>query len=195
MEVVGYGYVFLASFWTVLVAELIGDKSIYTVASLSLRFRARIVFLGMTAAFGGKMLLAVLAGQALVQIPAHWTAALSALIFFSAALFIWFKRPTTIPVQASKTSWSRAMVGPFASLFLTEWGDPGQFAAVALTAQFHLPLATWLGGTLALMTKGVIAITLGLKLKDRIPEKALRTLAAASCFVLGVLALRDTFRS
>ena len=30
----GFGYVFLISYWTVLVAELIGDKSIYTVASL-----------------------------------------------------------------------------------------------------------------------------------------------------------------
>jgi hypothetical protein len=36
----GFGYIFLISYWTVLVAELIGDKSIYTVASLSLRFQA-----------------------------------------------------------------------------------------------------------------------------------------------------------
>jgi putative Ca2+/H+ antiporter (TMEM165/GDT1 family) len=63
----GFGYVFLISYWTVLVAELIGDKSIYTVASLSLRFRARVMLSGMFLAFGGKMLVAVLAGQALVQ--------------------------------------------------------------------------------------------------------------------------------
>lgn len=36
----GFGYVLLASYSTVLVAELIGDKSIHTVASLSLRLRA-----------------------------------------------------------------------------------------------------------------------------------------------------------
>lgn len=40
----GFGYVLLASYWTVLVAELIGDESIYTVASLSLRLRAGLVF-------------------------------------------------------------------------------------------------------------------------------------------------------
>ncbi|MDT5262077.1 MAG: Ca2+/H+ antiporter, family, partial [Acidobacteriota bacterium] len=80
---------------------------------------------------------------------------------------------------------------PFASLFLTEWGDPGQISAAALTAQTHLPHAVWLGGTLALTTKGALALTLGLKLRDRINEKVLRRVAAASCCILGLLALRD----
>jgi putative Ca2+/H+ antiporter (TMEM165/GDT1 family) len=182
----GFGYVFLVAYWTVLMAELIGDKSIYTVASLSLRFRPRIMFLGMFLAFGGKMLVAVLAGQALVQISAHWTAVLSTIIFFTSAILIWFKKPRPLPDrEATALKWSRAMLVPFAALFLTEWCDPGQISAVALTAQSHVPLATWLGGTLAMMTKGGLAITLGLKLKDRIPEKRLRTLATASCCILG----------
>jgi putative Ca2+/H+ antiporter (TMEM165/GDT1 family) len=188
----GFGYIILLSFWTVLVAELIGDKSIYTVASLSLRFRARIMLLGMFLAFGGKMLVAVLAGQALVQIPPHWTAILSAAIFFASAILIWFKKPKPIPdPDTAELKWSRAMLVPFAALFLTEWCDPGQISAVALTAQSHLPLAIWVGGTLALMTKGGLAMTLGVKLKDRIPEKRLRTLATASCCVLGFISFRD----
>jgi putative Ca2+/H+ antiporter (TMEM165/GDT1 family) len=188
----GFGYVFLVSFWTVSVAELVGDKSIYTVASLSLRFRTRRMLVGMFLAFGGKMLVAVVIGQALVQIPSHWTAILSTVIFFTSALLIWFKKPKPLPDQTSKeTSWSRAMLVPFAVLFLTEWCDAGQISAVALTAQFHVPLATWLGGTLAMMTKGSLAITLGLKLKDRISERRLRALATASCCILGVISFRD----
>ena len=62
-----FGYVFLVAYWTVLVAELIGDKSIYAVASLSLRVRVRVMLMGMFLAFGGKMLVAVLAGQLLVR--------------------------------------------------------------------------------------------------------------------------------
>jgi len=54
-----------------------------------------------------------------------------------------------------------------------------------------LPLAIWVGGTLALMTKGGLAMTLGVKLKDRIPEKRLRTLATASCCVLGFISFRE----
>ncbi len=117
-----FGYVFLISYWTVLVAELIGDKSIYTVASLSLRFRAMVMLSGMFLAFGGKMLVAVLAGQVLIQIPAHWTAVLSTLIFFTLAILIWFRKPKPVPgPDASELKWSRAMLVPFAALFLTEW--------------------------------------------------------------------------
>ena len=190
----GISYVFLVSFWTVLVVELIGDKTIYTVASLSLRFRARVMFLGMFLAFGGKMFVAVLAGQALIRIPAHWTAVLSTLIFFTSAILIWFKKSNPKPdSDARELKWSRAMLVPFAALFLTEWCDPGQISAVALTAQFHVPLAIWLGGSLAMMTKGGLAMTLGLKLRDRIPEKRLRTLATASCCILGLISFHDAF--
>jgi putative Ca2+/H+ antiporter (TMEM165/GDT1 family) len=188
----GLGYVLLVSYWTVLVAELIGDKSIYTVASLSLRFRARIMFLGMFLAFGSKMLVAVLAGRLLIQIPAHWTAVLSALIFFTSAILIWFKKPGPIPnADEPKLKWPRAMLVPFAALFLTEWCDAGQLSAVALTAQLHLPLATWLGGTLAMMTKGGLALVLGLRLRDHLPERRLRALATVSCCVLGMISFHS----
>jgi putative Ca2+/H+ antiporter (TMEM165/GDT1 family) len=192
----GFGYVFLLAYWTVLVAELVGDKSIYTVASLSLRFRARIMFFGMFLAFGGKMLVAVLAGQALVRIPPRWTAVMSTVIFFVSAILIWFRKPKPLPdPNFSEVKWSRAMLVPFGALFLTEWCDPGQISAVALTAHSQLPLATWLGGTLAMMTKGTLAATLGMKLKDRLPEKGLRALATASCCVLGVISFRGIFLS
>ena len=190
----GFSYVFLVSFWTVLVVEMIGDKTIYTVASLSLRFRARVMFLGMFLAFGGKMFVAVLAGRALIKIPPHWTAVLSTLIFFTSAILIWLKKPKPAPDSGSRElKWSRAMLVPFAALFLNEWCDPGQISAVALTAQFHVPLAIWLGGTLAMMTKGGLAMTLGLKLRDRIPETGLRTLATASCCVLGFISFHNAF--
>lgn len=189
-------YTLVASYWTVLVAELIGDKSIYTVASLSLRFRAGLVFCGMLLAFGGKMFVAVLLGKVLVQIPANRAAALSGLVFFLAAAFTWFRAPEEAgELPPAPASWLRATLVPFASLFLTEWGDPGQISAAALTAQSNQPTAAWLGGTLALTTKGVLALTLGLRLRERVNRRALRVLATASCCLLGVLALRDALFS
>jgi len=44
-----FGYALLVTYWTVLVAELVSDKSIYTVASLSLRFRGGLMLVGMAA--------------------------------------------------------------------------------------------------------------------------------------------------
>jgi hypothetical protein len=38
-------------------------------------------------------------------------------------------------------------------------------------------------------TKGFLAMVLGVKLRDRLPQRTLRTLASASCSILGVLAL------
>lgn len=186
-----FGYVLVASYSTVLLAELIGDKSIYTVASLSLRLRVGLVFLGMLGAFAAKTLVAVLLGQSLTKIPARWTACLSALIFFATALFIWFKKPEAQSRSLAPTTWYQATVLPFVSLFFTEWGDAGQLSTAALTAQSKLPLAVWVGGTLALMTKGTLAIAVGVKLRDKVPENVLRRVAVASCCLLGALALRQ----
>ncbi len=192
LAVLPFGYIVLAAYWTVLIAELVGDKAIYTVTSLSLRFPAGIVFGAITAAFAGKMFAAVLLGKVLLQLHSRWTDILSAAAFFFSALFIWFKEPERIPAAPpARNDWPQAAMVCFASLFFTEWGDPGQIAAAALTAQSQSLWAAWLGGTLALMTKGGLAMAVGLKLRDRLPQRMLRTLASASCCVLGILALSE----
>jgi putative Ca2+/H+ antiporter (TMEM165/GDT1 family) len=185
-----FGSVALVAFWTVLVAELVGDKSIYTIASLALRYRARVVLTAITAAFACKMLAAVLLARLLVHLQSHWTDVLSAVAFFLSAFFLWFKEPETVREErVVSPGWWRAAVVSFASIFLTEWGDPSQIAVAALTVKFHASLATWLGGTLAMTAKGGLAIALGIRLSDRLPQRTLRTLATASCCVLGILAL------
>jgi len=63
-----FGYIALLSFWTVFLAELVGDKSIYSIASLSIRYSAAAVFSGITLAFAGKMLVAVLLVRLLVHL-------------------------------------------------------------------------------------------------------------------------------
>lgn len=187
-----FGYVFLVAYWTVLVAELGGDKAVYAVASLALRFRAGIVFRVMTVAFAGKMFAVVLLGSTIARVPSQWTAILSAVAFFSSGLFIWFKEPESLPRELPVSAlWSRTTGIAFASLFFTEWGDPGQISAAALTAQSQSSLATWLGGTLAMITKGGLALAIGLTFRDRLPLRMLRALASASCCVLGILALRE----
>ena len=185
-----FGYIVLVAFWTVLVAELVGDKSIYTIASLALRYRARVVITAITAAFACKMLAAVLLASLLVHLQSRFTDLLSAAAFFLSALFLWFKEPEPLrPERNVSSGWWRAAIVSFASIFLTEWGDPSQIAVAALTVKFHSSLATWLGGTLAMTAKGALAIMLGIRLSDRLPQRALRALATASCCILGLLAL------
>jgi Ca2+/H+ antiporter, TMEM165/GDT1 family len=185
-----FGYLLLVAYWTVFIAELVGDKSIYTVSSLTLRFRPFIVFGALVFAFAFKMFAAVLLGRVVVQLNSRWTDPASACAFFVSAMLIWFdEHETSVDKPDANVSWSRAALVSFGSLFFTEWGDPGQISAAALTLKSHSLFAVWLGGTLAMTTKGILAMVLGVKLRDRLPQRTLRTLASASCLILGLLAL------
>jgi len=191
-ELVGsqFWYVVLVAYWTVFLAELVGDKSIYTITSLTLRYRAVVVFGASAVAFAAKMLVAVLLGSVIVRLHSRWADGLSAAAFFLSATLIWFEEPRESAAgSAAAVHWTRAAAACFFAFFLTEWGDPGEFAAAALTVKSHSMVAPWLGGTLAMTTKGALAMTVGMKLRDRLPRRMLRTLASASCCLLGVLAL------
>jgi Ca2+/H+ antiporter, TMEM165/GDT1 family len=186
-----FGYIVVVAFWTVLLAELVADKSIYSIASLSLRFRPAAVFTGITLAYGGKMLAAVLLARVLAQFH-FWTDLLSAAAFFVSAIVLWLKEPEPVRrKRPTRAGWWRVIVVCFASLFLTEWGDPSQIAVAALSVKSHLMLGPWLGGTLAMAVKGGLAMAVGIKLRERLPQATLRTLATASFCVLGILALTD----
>jgi putative Ca2+/H+ antiporter (TMEM165/GDT1 family) len=186
--------VVLIAFWTVLVAELVGDKTIYSVASLALRFRPGLVFVATTAAFAAKALAAVLLAQILVRFHSQWVDVLSAVAFFVSALLIWFREPESpLAEHRADTRWWKAAAISFGALFLTEWGDPGQIALAAITMKSHLLSASWLGGTLAMATKGGLAITLGLSLRNRLPMGVLRATASGSCCILGIMALAGSF--
>jgi len=187
---VRFATVLLATYSTVLVAELVGDKLLYTTASLAARFRAGLVLAAMALAFSGKMGVAVLAGSVLAKIPPIWTALLSAVVFFATAAVIWFRRDGRSERDTART-WPQAAAVSFGTLFLTEWGDPGQIAAAAIAAQTQLPLAVWVGGILALMTKGTAAMLVGTKVRTWVPERALRMTAVATCSIMGLIALGE----
>ena len=186
--------VFLA-FWAVLIAELVGDRSIYALASLALRFRWGVVFLGYTIANVAKMAVAAALAHAITHFQSRWTYIISAVAFFVSAVLIWVDEPhETECVDAKRQAWPRAAVICFCSFFLTEWGDPGQIAAAALVLKSHLLLATWLGATLGITFKGAAALGLGLQIRNRLPVSTLRVLSSVSCSVLGLLAIAQAMR-
>lgn len=187
-----FAAVVLLSCWAVLIAELVGDKSVYALASLALRFRWLVVFAAFTVASATKMMVAALLGSAIIRFQSHWTDLLSAAAFFVSAIMIWVDEPPEIGAEEAKPAgWSKGAFVCFSSFFFTEWGDPGQIAAAALVLKSHLLLATWIGATLALMVKGAAALTLGLQIRNRLPLRALRFLSSASCCVLGILAIGE----
>lgn len=181
-------YLLLVTYGTIFFSELIGDKSIYTISSLTMRFRAFYVFCGFTAAFMIKMLIAVLLGQAIAELPRSVVELTSAMTFLIAALVIWFKKTEDATGgREPEKQVTRAALITFAAILFSEWGDVGQLMAATLTARYRLPLVVWVGATLALVSKGLLALVLGYGLRKRVPVRLLRPLAAGLCLTMAVV--------
>jgi putative Ca2+/H+ antiporter (TMEM165/GDT1 family) len=181
-------YLLLVTYSTVLVAELVGDKSVYTISSLATRFRPLYVFCGLAVAFMLKMLVAVLLGQVIATLPASLVGAVSAVTFFVTALVIWSKKGEAASTRAEgDRPYTGGALISFAAVFFSEWGDVGQITAATLTARYQMPLIVWLGATAALLTKGLLAVTLGRGLRRHIPGRVLRPVSAALCLLMGVV--------
>lgn len=171
----------LVVYSAVLLAELVGDKTIYTVTSLAMRVRAGVVLAVMAAAYSIKMAVAVLVGNVVQSRAAGFV---SAGAFVISAVLLGFEREEAQP----------KVLASFLSLFLTEWGDPGQLVAAASAAKFQMPAVVWIAGTMAMLTKGSLALLLGWKLRDRLPRQWIRRVAAVCLCVLAVITLIDAMR-
>ena len=183
----------LVAFWAVLIAELVGDKSLYALTSLALRFHWLVVFAAYTLASASKMMIAALLGSVIIGFHSHWTYLISGIAFFVSAILIWVEEPPEmVPEKGWQGAWLKGFFVCFGSFFFTEWGDPGQIAAAALVLNSHMVLATWIGATIALMLKGAAVLTLGVQIRHRLPHRALRIVASGSCCVLGILAIGES---
>lgn len=181
-------YLLLVTYATVIISELVGDKSIYTISSLAMRFRPLYVFSGLAAAFMLKMLAAVLLGQAVGSLPASLVGGVSAVTFLVTALVIWFKKRDAAAVRGERDLYfKRAALITFAAVFFSEWGDVGQITAATLTARYQMPLIVWIGASTALLTKGLLAVTLGRGLRKYVPGHVLRPVSASLCLLMGVV--------
>jgi putative Ca2+/H+ antiporter (TMEM165/GDT1 family) len=189
-------YLLIATFGTIFLTELLGDKSIYTIGSLVIRFRPLPVFCGLTVAFMGKMLAAVMVGQAINNLPTILVTITSTMTFFITAFVIWLKRSKPEPTEREPLQRSsRAALISFAAIFFSEWGDVGQVTTATLLvnyqanhqASFQAPLTVWCGATTALMTKGVLAMVLGREMRKRFPRNILRWGAVCLCLTIGVV--------
>ena len=181
-------YLLLSVYLTVLLTELVGDKAIYTISSLTSRFHPLPVFIGVVTAFAGKALAAVLVGQAVSELPRKTILLMSAVTFFLTALVIWFKRQDSRAggAEEGRVGSSRGALVAFAAVFLSEWGDIGQLTVINLTARYQLPLVVWVGATLALTTKGIVAISLGLGLRKLLPQNYVRAASVGLCLAFGL---------
>jgi Ca2+/H+ antiporter, TMEM165/GDT1 family len=194
--------IFLATYVAVFVAEIVGDKLLYTTGVLATRYRWGPILCGMALAFMLKMGVAVAVGKAISTLPALLVASITAINFFAIAFVLW-RKPDKREVKAKEYPTHRAMMVSFAAIFFSEWGDVGQITAatmaakfVTATSPFASPLAVWLGAVGAMVTKGTLAASIGAGVRGWIQAhfapKTIRYAAVGLLALLGLLSVCET---
>ena len=184
--------VFFATFGAVFLAEIVGDKLLYTTGVLSARYRTAPILIGMATAFMAKMGVAVLVGEAISKLPRLLVAGITAASFLGVAIALWRKDDQYRQERDQHKTHKAAMIS-FAAIFFSEWGDVGQVTAAAMAAKYHAALIVWLGAVAAMITKGSLAAFLGAgirrRIQDRVSPKVVRYVAVGLLVVLGCLSV------
>lgn len=197
--------ILLATYGTVFVAEIVGDKLLYTTGVLATRYRWVPILCGMAMAFMLKMGVAVLVGKAISTLPPWLVASITAINFFAIAFVLW-RKPDKREVKPKEYPAHRAMLVSFAAIFFSEWGDVGQITAATMAAKFGselanypryaAPLAVWLGAVLAMVTKGTLAASIGASVRGwiqaHLAPKTIRYAAVGLLLFLGILSVLET---
>lgn len=192
---------FIASLGIVFVAEL-GDKSQLLTLTFAARYRARPVLIGLVLATAALMALSTavgaLAGDVLPERPLQVVAGVVFLGFAA-----WTLRdddddddddvpdgdaaPADAPAAAGSTDRS-AVLTVAAAFGLAELGDKTMLATITL-ASTRSPVGVWVGATLGMVAANALALLIGDRISERIPEHVIRRIAAGLFAVFGVLLL------
>jgi Ca2+/H+ antiporter, TMEM165/GDT1 family len=188
--------IFLATYGAVFVAEIVGDKLLYTTGVLAARYRTAPIMLGMALAFMLKMGVAVVVGEQIGKLPPLLVASITMLSFIGVAIALW-RKDVERSEGRRETGVGKAMMMSFAAIFFSEWGDVGQITAAAMAvAHPGAPIIVWCGAVSAMVTKGALAATLGAGIRqwivDRVSPKIIRYVGVAALLVLGILSVIET---
>jgi len=187
--------ILIATYGAVFVAEIVGDKLLYTTGVLATRYRSVPIMIGMLLAFMAKMGLAVALGNAISKLPPLLVAALTSISFIGVAITLW-RKPMEAPPSEKDRGSSKAAMLSFAAIFFSEWGDVGQITAATMAARFGAPLLVWAGAVAAMVTKGILAASIGAGVRQwiaaKIPPKVVRYAGVGALAVLGLLSVLET---
>lgn len=198
---------FLTTYGAVFLAEIVGDKLLYTSGVLATRFRWGAVISGMTLAFMAKMAVAVAVGATIGKLLPPWlVAVLTAVSFIGVAIAMW-RQPDVRTPKEKDTRILRGAAIAFTTIFLSEWGDKGMTTAgiwaaanVSVAPSRGLThgtaaLIVWIAAFSAMVTKGGLAVTLGSSIRTwiaaHISPRRVRYIAVATLVLLGILSVLE----
>lgn len=181
------------SFALIAAAE-IGDKSQLVCMTLASRHRAAPVLWGAIAAFALLNTLAVVFGVAIANwLPDYLVAVGVALLFGAFGLHALIQNDgDDDDGEVIEKSGHGIFFTTFFLITVAEFGDKTQLAVVAFSST-ALPLAVWLGSTLALTFTSALGVLAGRTVLQRIPLTLLHKVSGIIFLVLAVLAAYQAY--
>jgi putative Ca2+/H+ antiporter (TMEM165/GDT1 family) len=185
----------IATYGAVFLAEIVGDKLLYTTGVLATRYRPIPIMVGMGLAFMLKMAVAVMVGDAISRLSPWLVATLTTTSFIGVAIAVW-RKPLHREEKPDPQPSSKAALVSFATIFFSEWGDVGQVTAATMAARFSSPLVVWIGAVAAMVTKGILAASIGAGVRrwiqSHLSPKVIRYGGVSLLLVLGALSVIET---
>jgi Ca2+/H+ antiporter, TMEM165/GDT1 family len=184
---------FAVTFSAIFLAEL-PDKTMIATLLLSTHFHRRLpVWGGVTLGYAVHVLLAVIFGTALSQLPTTPIHVLVGLLFLTGGVMTW--RAGTSADHDEATKWSASMsnarvVWTSASVILVaEFGDLTQLATAGFAARFDDPIAVGIGSIAALSSVSGFAVLAGGWLQKKMPLHKIQRAAALLFVLIGIVTL------
>lgn len=179
---------FLASLGFVVLAEM-GDKTQLLAMAFATRYKVSTVLWGVFAATVFNHFLAVLVGNYLPNIiPIQYVqiAAAASFILFG----LWTIRGDKLKGEDRRFNFS-----PFwtvaVAFFIAEMGDKTQLATIALAAKYQSVIPVLAGTTMGMVIADAIGIGIGIIVGKKIPERAVKWLAALIFIFFGFYGLYE----
>ena len=183
-----------SSYLLIFAAE-IGDKSQLVCMTLAARYRPTPVMLGAVLSFIFLNTLAVTFGVAIANwMPEVFISAIVAILFaiFGIHALHMQEESEDADENVVVSSSHSILIATFLLISVAEFGDKTQLAVVALSST-SLPMAVWLGSTLALITTSALGVLAGRTILQRIPITLLQRISGVFFILLAIFAGYKTY--
>ena len=182
----------LVTFVAIFFAEL-PDKTMFATLLLSTRFKRKLpVWIGVSAGYGLHVVIAVLLGSALSNLPERPIQLAVGALFTVGGIITWRSgadddedvRETAAARTFMSIAWTAASV-----IAVAEFADLTQLATAGFAARFADPVGVGLGAFLALSSVSGCAVLLGSWLQRVVPLRLIQKAAAVLFLTIGIVTI------
>ena len=182
----------VVTFLAIFFAEL-PDKTMFATLLLSTRFKRKLpVWIGVSSGYGLHVVIAVLLGSALSNLPERPIHLAIGALFTVGGIITWRSgtdddddvRETATARTFMSIAWTAASV-----IAVAEFADLTQLATAGFAARFADPVGVGLGAFLALSSVSGCAVLLGSWLQRVVPLRLIQKVAAVLFLTIGIVTI------